>query len=346
MSKEIIDKEDNLKLFNIIVILIANITNLKIDKEILTKTNITDDSNHKFNLYDINKNKIKNVEISNKLKEFFPLFLIIISKGNSYDINKPIELNIPEDERLTKLTINDQNIKYFNKLKIIYFELVDLLIKYKIQFRHVYNLDLKIFYDYKKIEEEKERQEKEIQTKEEEEERQTKEEKEIQEEEENEIHTKEEKEIQEEERQTKEENERQEEKDINYFINKINKIVKINQENNITYESLLELLNSDNYKSINYKYILEKSSDIDFINKRRDIFIKGVIIKAFDAIIKLHNSIPIKELTLVDIELIYDELNKSIIDTNYGGGKAILRNHKLKYLLKKIYKDIKILSLN
>jgi len=46
-----------------------------------------------------------------------------------------------------------------------------------------------------------------------------------------------------------------------------------------------------------------------------------------------------------------NELNKYIKFLNdvrniKKGGKAIIRNHKLKYLLKKIYKDIKILSLN
>jgi hypothetical protein len=78
-----------------------------------------------------------------------------------------------------------------------------------------------------------------------------------------------------------------------------------------------------------------------------DIFIKGAIIRAFDTIIRQNNSNTITSLTLNNIKLIYNELNNTISNSKmYGGKKAIMQNHKLKYLLKKIYKNIKTLSLN
>ncbi len=45
-------------------------------------------------------------------------------------------------------------------------------------------------------------------------------------------------------------------------------------------------------------------------------------------------------------KFIFNILYPPLDDEKIKGGKGIIRNHKLKYLLKKIYKDIKILSLN
>jgi hypothetical protein len=111
----------------------------------------------------------------------------------------------------------------------------------------------------------------------------------------------------------------------NLFIETIN---KLNNKNTVLSEDLMK-----DYKSLianlnkNYKYI-------EFVKNKMVDFLKE---KNYNSMIKL-NSLNPKNLQ----DFVFEILREDIIN----GGKGIIKNHKLQYLIKKIYKDIKILTLN
>jgi hypothetical protein len=113
----------------------------------------------------------------------------------------------------------------------------------------------------------------------------------------------------------------------NLFIETIN---KLNNKNTVLSEDLMK-----DYKSLianlnkNYKY-----KYIEFVKNKMVDFLKE---KNYNSMIKL-NSLNPKNLQ----DFVFEILREDIIN----GGKGIIRNHKLQYLIKKIYKDIKILTLN
>ena len=465
MSMDEINKFDNKKILNIIIIFMTYILKAELsDIEGLERNTNSINKNRK-NLFILHLNDNKeiinhDIKMHNILLEFFDNLIQIINKNYITNIVNSKDLHIKNDTAYTTIIIDNRNIKFFNKIKELYFEFIDLLKLNNIDFKHFYeedvDTDINLYTQkQKEIKEIKERQERERQERERQEreaikarqegerqererqerearERQEREAKERQEREARERQEREARERQEREREAikatqerearerqerearerqereareRQERERQEreandnieinknivyqfiesndnlnyklyeiknddaqyfndivkiindntenkiqrinEYAINYFIKKINEIVKIN-EYIITHDILLRILNDRNYKSYSYTYQLEKSINADFKNTRMDIFIKGAIIRAFDTIIRQNNSNTITSLTLNNIKLIYNELNNTISNSKmYGGGKkAIMQNHKLKYLLKKIYKNIKTLSLN
>jgi hypothetical protein len=102
-------------------------------------------------------------------------------------------------------------------------------------------------------------------------------------------------------------------------LNDKNTVLSVDLMNN--YNSLIANLNK------NYKYVeFVKNKMVDFLTEKKNY----------------NDMVVVTSITPKNLQDFVFEIVKNVIK----GGKGIIRNHKLHYLIKKIYKDIKILTLN
>jgi hypothetical protein len=284
------DEKDNVKAFFIIRKLLINLMPPLLNINDPQNIDVIINFKRTFSIIDSNSvwhNTI--IDIINKIKEMLP----IIKNIYTYTDNAIKEyINNDTNTRLKISLIDDSNISEFNRLKQLFFELLNLLKKHNIHFKDVTETDIN---DHCKLRLKSDKPcsippliNDEI---------------------------------------------------MNLLSDEIKQFI-INLEDGGEFDVLNKNLIS-NYK----KYIDSINKDKDENENKIKNFIKQKM-KNFLIRNNYNTSYISDRYKFMTNGDIFSNFILDIIQDQKKGGKGIIRNHKLKYLLKKIYKDIKTLSLN